>query len=77
MRLAYFLRLLLLAFILAACAPGTDSSANPPAATAYIENKGSDTIVNLALGWAEKYQTLHPGSGSRQLAAAAALGLLH
>jgi hypothetical protein len=23
---------------------------------AYIENKGSDTIVNLALAWAEKYQ---------------------
>jgi phosphate transport system substrate-binding protein len=26
----------------------------------YIENKGSDTIVNLALAWAEQYQTLHP-----------------
>jgi len=26
----------------------------------YIDNKGSDTIVNLALAWAEKYQTLHP-----------------
>jgi phosphate transport system substrate-binding protein len=26
----------------------------------YIENKGSDTIVNLALAWAEKYQELHP-----------------
>ncbi len=26
----------------------------------YIDNKGSDTIVNLALGWAEKYQSLHP-----------------
>jgi phosphate transport system substrate-binding protein len=28
--------------------------------TDYIENKGSDTIVNLALAWAEQYQTLHP-----------------
>ena len=27
---------------------------------AYIENKGSDTIVNLALAWAEKYQQIHP-----------------
>lgn len=27
---------------------------------AYIENKGSDTIVNLALAWAEKYQGEHP-----------------
>jgi len=26
----------------------------------YIENKGSDTIVNLALAWAEQYQKLHP-----------------
>ena len=25
----------------------------------YIENKGSDTIVNLALAWAERYQDLH------------------
>jgi phosphate transport system substrate-binding protein len=29
--------------------------------TYYIDNKGSDTIVNLALAWAEKYQSLHPG----------------
>ncbi len=28
--------------------------------TDYIENKGSDTIVNLALAWAEQYQSLHP-----------------
>lgn len=26
----------------------------------YIENKGSDTIVNLALAWAEAYQAQHP-----------------
>jgi phosphate transport system substrate-binding protein len=25
-----------------------------------IENKGSDTLVNLALAWAEAYMTLHP-----------------
>ncbi len=29
-------------------------------ATAYIENKGSDTIVNLALAWAEFYQSAYP-----------------
>jgi phosphate transport system substrate-binding protein len=33
---------------------GNDSTA------AYIENKGSDTIVNLALAWAERYQAVHP-----------------
>ena len=26
----------------------------------YIQNKGSDTIVNLALAWAERYQTVRP-----------------
>jgi len=26
----------------------------------YIENKGSDTIVNLALAWAEAYQEIRP-----------------
>ena len=26
---------------------------------AYIENKGSDTLVNLALAWAERYQELN------------------
>lgn len=40
---------------------------NPPgdeitseSAAESIVNKGSDTIVNLALAWAEEYQTLHP-----------------
>lgn len=32
---------------------------NPPLST-YIQVKGSDTIVNLALAWAEKYSALHP-----------------
>ncbi len=30
------------------------------AASVYIENKGSDTMVNLALAWAERYQSSHP-----------------
>lgn len=29
-------------------------------ASAIIQNKGSDTIVNLALAWAEQYQLLEP-----------------
>lgn len=28
--------------------------------SAYIQNKGSDTLVNLALAWAEEYQEIHP-----------------
>ncbi len=40
---------------------GRVSSQKPSStSSAYIENKGSDTIVNLALAWAEKYQNEHP-----------------
>ena len=43
------------------CGPASSSAetASDSAAT-YIENKGSDTIVNLALAWAERYQAEHP-----------------
>lgn len=37
--------------------PGSNAS---PGEAETIENKGSDTIVNLALAWAERYQKLHP-----------------
>ncbi len=53
--------LILISFLVGAC--GASASAQPaaaPAAAAYIENKGSDTIVNLALAWAEQYQAEHP-----------------
>ncbi|HEY3313212.1 MAG TPA: phosphate ABC transporter substrate-binding protein [Anaerolineales bacterium] len=52
--------LLLIAMLISAC---TSEQAAQPASgvtAAYIENKGSDTIVNLALAWAELYQSLHP-----------------
>ncbi|MBV6395420.1 MAG: Phosphate-binding protein PstS [Anaerolineales bacterium] len=42
-------------FLFSACSPSSE-----PSPTSYIENKGSDTIVNLALAWAEKYQIEHP-----------------
>jgi phosphate transport system substrate-binding protein len=42
-------------------AQNPETSEQPlPGETIYIENKGSDTIVNLALAWAELYQTEHP-----------------
>ena len=44
--------------LLSACVPSSQGSPDSPAA--YIENKGSDTIVNLALAWAERYQGDHP-----------------
>jgi phosphate transport system substrate-binding protein len=49
---------LLSTFILASC--GTSQNPASDSAAQYIENKGSDTIVNLALAWAEKYQGNHP-----------------
>jgi phosphate transport system substrate-binding protein len=54
--------LLLLPFLLTACRTSTAeiSTGTSPGNSGTIENKGSDTIVNLALAWAEFYQTLHP-----------------
>ncbi|MCQ3936158.1 MAG: phosphate-binding protein [Chloroflexi bacterium] len=50
---------LLSAFLIASCTSNTaNASSDSPAQ--YIENKGSDTIVNLALAWAERYQAMHP-----------------
>jgi phosphate transport system substrate-binding protein len=52
--------LLTLLIFLSACG-GTSGQTNPqPGTSKYIQNKGSDTIVNLALAWAEKYQAEHP-----------------
>lgn len=47
---------------LAACsgASGSQAQETSPGQVEYIENKGSDTIVNLALAWAERYQQVHP-----------------
>jgi phosphate transport system substrate-binding protein len=44
----------------ASCGPTSTEEAASDSSAAYIENKGSDTIVNLALAWAEKYQNDHP-----------------
>lgn len=42
------------------CGPAQQAEAASDSSGAYIENKGSDTIVNLALAWAEKYQAGNP-----------------
>jgi phosphate transport system substrate-binding protein len=52
--------LILFAFLLTACAPGRRDQEGQATASTYIENKGSDTIVNLALAWAEAYQQVRP-----------------
>jgi len=51
--------MLLCSLLLASCASNT-ARASSPASTTYIENKGSDTMVNFALAWAERYQALRP-----------------
>jgi phosphate transport system substrate-binding protein len=49
------------AAISTSCGPASSATETASDSSAkYIENKGSDTIVNLALAWAERYQALHP-----------------
>jgi phosphate transport system substrate-binding protein len=52
----------ILIFLMSGCGGRVTNSENDSTAIpiVYIENKGSDTVVNLALAWAEKYQQLHP-----------------
>jgi len=53
--ITFLISLVLLAACSSSATDGTSSTT-----VAYIENKGSDTIVNLALAWAEAYQDIHP-----------------
>jgi phosphate transport system substrate-binding protein len=51
---------LLASFILTSCSRNSSSNTSSDSSALYIENKGSDTIVNLALAWAERYQSENP-----------------
>lgn len=53
---------ILLLFLLTGCTGQTETvpGSSDPGSAEYIENKGSDTIVNLALAWAERYQQVNP-----------------
>jgi phosphate transport system substrate-binding protein len=55
-----FVFFILLLIFVASCGPSPEQPTSATQASAYIENKGSDTIVNLALAWAERYQSEHP-----------------
>jgi phosphate transport system substrate-binding protein len=69
----------------AACRePRADAPSAPQKAAETIENKGSDTLVNLALAWAERYMKEHPevrisvtGGGSGTGIAALINGTVH
>ncbi len=54
------LSLILLCLLYAGCTSQAESPSDSSPSSLYIENKGSDTIVNLALAWAEAYQTVAP-----------------
>jgi phosphate transport system substrate-binding protein len=47
---------MLICFPIASCKSSSNNQGNGSSQTRTIENKGSDTIVNLALAWAEAYQ---------------------
>jgi phosphate transport system substrate-binding protein len=58
LRLSSFL--LLLCLLLSGCRRSKSEDRPDSSIDKAIENKGSDTIVNLALAWAEAYQEIHP-----------------
>jgi phosphate transport system substrate-binding protein len=52
---------LLLGLLLLGCSGASSSGQSKGSVTANsIQNKGSDTMVNLALAWAERYQQVRP-----------------
>ncbi|MGQ9583899.1 MAG: PstS family phosphate ABC transporter substrate-binding protein [Anaerolineae bacterium] len=83
--MAFFLVGCLLASSLASCAGGTGQPSLDEASASFtIQNKGSDTLVNLALAWAELYTSAHPevqiavtGGGSGTGIAALINGTVH
>jgi len=59
-KLYRFVLLLIIIILLAGCSGCGSSAENTSEQVKIIENKGSDTIVNLALAWAEEYQVVNP-----------------
>ncbi len=61
MRLArVFVAVVAVAVVLSQCGGPQPTGAVEPPAAVSIQQKGSDTLVNLALAWAEEYIRLHP-----------------
>ena len=59
-RLILLISIVVIFVFTTSCGPASSAEAASDSSAAYIENKGSDTIVNLALAWAEKYQGDRP-----------------
>lgn len=60
LRLWTFLILVLALLPLAGCGGSTAQAESVPGEQRAIQNKGSDTLVNLALAWAEAYRVVDP-----------------
>jgi phosphate transport system substrate-binding protein len=62
MSIRRLLTCIVLILLATGCAGSSSGAGGTPAGDSgsAIENKGSDTIVNLALAWAERYQVQHP-----------------
>ncbi|TFH34252.1 MAG: phosphate ABC transporter substrate-binding protein [Anaerolineales bacterium] len=58
--LLFSIILILFSLTFSACGSQDPSAPVGETSSDSIENKGSDTIVNLALAWAESYQATHP-----------------
>lgn len=52
--------LILASFVLSGCRPADDATADTGSTSNSIQNKGSDTLVNIALAWAEAYREVAP-----------------
>ena len=63
-RVKSLLILILIVLIVSACAGNqsnsTENTSQSSGKSGYIQNKGSDTLVNLALAWAERYRDIEP-----------------
>jgi len=62
MKVNLCLILITILILTSGCSTQTTNTGGDSPSTQFeaIENKGSDTIVNLALAWAEHYQEVHP-----------------
>lgn len=59
-RKIHYLFLFFLVLTFTGCRSQVDQPQGEGASTYTIQNKGSDTLVNLALAWAERYQQIRP-----------------
>jgi phosphate transport system substrate-binding protein len=59
-RLIFLSMVVAMALVLFLGGCGSNGSSQSKSQVVTIDNKGSDTMVNLALAWAEQYQKVHP-----------------